>query len=497
MNEKLNKLLFGAGVLGGLALGASSCSSNKSDDKEEAKTEVKAKEQQDATYGDFKKRMQQITPLVMVQTILIEGAEFDDNGLCKPYSKRLNNGKKDKWTHGFGITQMDGKAVTKNTRHITVQEAWEKSVDFYENVETYYFMWCYEIGIDGLYIDTQEKALGFADVMYNANTSCIENKNSTTHCERNEKLRDLYEKYGDNVNAEQVKEVFAKYPIRGNYSFYKALNGGTTEDWANSLGGFCAEGGGIYWRRWLQGQLAMGNITYKDLLDLPMKSMYEFWCVVGKNKSALFNTNNDGTITVKPEALKKFKEWAKNPVDKNGNKITCETVRQLINSIDPTIVSKIENGDYVWQDVSGGKSSTYVILPANEDKTVNVDSLNDESLYAYQAENYDKSLQDAALALKFAQTNKQRGAAHFNKGMAYMGMCKYGRAKDCFEKSLAENKTKAAQDQLNIAQEKLSEKRKKSGKVALGLGLGLLGVGAIYGGRKYYLAQQQKKGMRR
>ena len=95
MNEKLNKLLFGAGVLGGLALGASSCSSNKSDDKEEAKTEVKAKEQQDATYGDFKKRMQQITPLVMVQTILIEGAEFDDNGLCKPYSKRLTAKKTD------------------------------------------------------------------------------------------------------------------------------------------------------------------------------------------------------------------------------------------------------------------------------------------------------------------------------------------------------------------------------------------------------------------
>ena len=133
---KLEKFLLGTMLVGGLTFGASSCSSKNKDSKED-ETEIKAKNQKDATYGDFKKRMQQLTPQLMVETILAEGAEFDDKGLCKPHSKKLNNGKQDKWTHGFGITQLDGKPVTGKTRHITVKEAYEKSVDFYENVETY------------------------------------------------------------------------------------------------------------------------------------------------------------------------------------------------------------------------------------------------------------------------------------------------------------------------------------------------------------------------
>ena len=484
---KLEKFLLGTMLVGGLTFGASSCSSKNKDSKED-ETEIKAKNQKDATYGDFKKRMQQLTPQLMVETILAEGAEFDDKGLCKPHSKKLNNGKQDKWTHGFGITQLDGKPVTGKTRHITVKEAYEKSVDFYENVETYYFMWCYEIGIDGLCIDTKEKALGLADVMYNAYTSCIEDKNSTTHCNRNQKLRDLYEMYGDTVNAEQVKAIFAEYPIKGNYSFYNALNGGTAEDWANTLGNFCAEQGGIYWRRWLQGQIAMGNITYKDLLDLPIKSMYEFWCLVGKDKSVFFKTNEDGSATVNPEGLKKFKEWIKNPVTKEGKPNTNKTVRQIINSVNPEIIKSIEKATF-----DAPVQDTYFVLFEQIRQQYSCNAQNDTSYTAYKNGDYDKALKAGKSALQLAETNKQKGAANYNIGISYMELGKYNKAVHYLEQSLAHNETPAGKTALETAKQKQSERSDKRGKTAKGILIGAGIAGAAIYGRKKYLAYNQRQ----
>ncbi len=472
-------ILFGTMLAGGLIFGAPGCSPKDKEPKDNKKTEANATNQKDSVFADFKNRMVQITPQVMLETVLTEGIELDENGLCKPYRKKLNNGKWDKWTIGFGLTQLDDKPVDANTRHITLEEAWEKTVDFYENKETYFFMWCYEIGLDSLNINTQEKALGLASVMYNTNTSCIENKKDSTHCNRNTELRDLYQKYGDNVTETQVKKVFAKHPIKKAYSFCKALDGGNTTDWANALGNFCAEKGGIYWRRWLQGQIALGNISYKDLLDLPMKSMYDFWCVVGEQKSALFITNEDGSITVNPTALQNFKEWAKNPVDKEGNKINRKTVRQILNSINPVLVYQAEHADFM----SNCKANT-IYFPGELSRT-----LNDSSYIAYKNGDYEKSLKAGKAALKVAEDDKQKRAATYNIGISYTAKGKYNKAIRNLKKSLAYEETVPAQKALQEAQQKRGDKRKNAGKYALGFGLGFVGAAVI---RKKYLAQRQK-----
>lgn len=478
----LEKFLLGTMLVGGLALGVPGCSSKNKDAKEDKK-EIKAKNQQNITYGDFKMRMRQITPEVMLCVILTEATEFDNNGLCKPYRKKLNNGQWDKWTIGFGLTELDGKPVNENTRHITIQEAYEKSVKFFEDIETYYFMWCYEIGIDGLHIDTKEKALGLADIMYNSNTSCIENKFDTNHCDRNEELRKLYKEHGDNVTAKQVKAIFAKHPIKGNYSFYKALDGGTVKDWANTLGGFCAEKGGIYWRRWLQGQIATGNVTYKDLLDLPIGSMYEFWCIIGQKKSALFDTNKDGDITVNPDGLEKFKQWVKNPVTKEGIYNPNKTVRQILNSIDSDLVSKIEQG----KSISAGYSNTISFDVVQ--KTYTCNELNDSSYIAYKNGDYDKAVKAGKNALNVAKTEKQKGAANYNIGISYLEKGNYNKAVHYLEQSLAHNETSAGKDALKNAQDKRAKRRNKTTAFLI-IGGCAVAAATIYG-RKKYIARKQ------
>ena len=481
-NIRLKNFLFGTAMVSGFALGAASCSQKDKDNS----TQTETTQQTYSTYGDFKKRMQELTPQVMLETILAEGVELDDKGLCKPYRKKLSDGTWDKWTIGFGLTYLDGEPVTGNTRHITLKEAWEKSVNFYENEETYFFMWCYEIGIDSLNINTQEKALGLASVMYNTNTSCIENKNDKDHCNRNQKLRDLYKMYGDTVTTDQVRAVFAQYPVKNNYSFCKALNGGTTEDWANTLGNFCAEKGGIYWRRWLQGQIAMGNITYKDLLDLPIGSMYEFWRIIGADKSALFDTNPDGSAVVNPNGIKKFKQWVKNPVTKEGLPNNHTTVRQLLNSINPELVYQAEHGMFNPSDLD-----IYFMDFEEIKHKYSCNAQNDTSYIAYQNGDYDKALDAGKNALQMAETNKQKGAATYNIGISYLAKGKYDKAKKYLTQSNAYNKTKAAEDALKSVQEKRQERNKKAGRdICLALTIGAA-IGAVANKRKKYIMQRQ------
>ena len=453
MNEKLNKLLFGAGVLGSLALGASSCSSNKSDDKEEAKTEVKAKEIKNDPYGN-------VALFEECKEDIIFALFFVENFYQYTYNDGCGN-----WTVADGLTVLyneDGTSftkVTKNTKPLTKEEAVIYTTRFLK----------YQI----------------LPIIENDVNVSLDKNSMITACV-----------FGYCVGPARFKDS----------KFLTYLKTGQKDKLAKSLTRFRTPQGVL--KRWyFFAALLEGKIQYSDLLNVRAEGCYNLKtyeivvCRKDKNGKYIRKKDKYGDWIYEPEFDKNgCCKWIFKDIDKNLAKATdVKTTRLSIKGgehvvVDCQLVKDIVP-DYVWQDVSGGKSSKYVVVPVNEDETVNVDSLNDESLYAYQAENYDKALQDALLALKFAQTNKQRCAAHFNMGMAYMGKCKYGRAKDCFEKSLAENKTKAAQEQLNIAQEKLSEKRGKAGKVALGLSL--LGAGAIYGGRKYYLMQQQKKGMRR
>ena len=439
----LKKVVWWLVIVGLFGLVSTKFIGNKNRSKKDAPKETKKDEKQ--TFKNFKDRMQSLTPAIMMETILGEGVKLDASGLCRPYKD-----SKGIWTIGFGLTQLDGKPVTKDTRHITMREAWEKSVDFYENAETYFFMWCYEIGMDGLNIDTKEKAFCLASVIYNSGTNIIENPNDKAfHCNRNTELRSLYKRYGDNVTADQVATLFTKYPIKHPTSFGSVLNGGTVKDWANALGGFTAEGGGIYWRRWLEGQMAMGNITPQDLLELPILSMSDFWYRIGAKKSALFNKDGNGKWRVNPDALRKFKEWQKNPLDKHGNKITRTTLRQVLSKIDPTAISTVENAKLgVYRKTN--TTASYTKEKSNMDY--------DKAVASFRAGDY------ASAAIGFNELLKinPNDASLWNDlAASYNNLGKYDLALECTGKIFEEIKDKsqyaAAYYNAGVARENLGQ----------------------------------------
>ena len=478
-------LFYGTLMAGSVATGMSACTP-----KEPKETENQNDEDKNVcpTYGEFKKCMQPITPQVMLETILVEGVKFDENGLCRPYLD-----SKGVWTIGFGLTVLDGVPVNANTRHITIQEAWEKSVKFYENRETYFFMWCYEIGIDGLCIDTKEKALCLASVMYNSGNKLMEDPSDTKYnCERSAILRDLYKQCGDSVTMTQVQELFTQYPIKYPRSFGAAVNGGDVKDWANALGGFTPkrEGGGIKWRRWLEGQIAMGNITPADLLDLPMKSMSDFWDCIGKDKSVLFTKQKDGSWRVNPEGLKRFKQWCKNPVDKNGNKINRKTLRQVLNSIDPNLVLQVQNGTY-----SPKPNDTYVVKFDEQEIVHTCREQNDTSYLAYKRGDYETALRAGKEALKLASDSLEYGASNYNIGIAYVAKGKYAKAVHYLEQSLAYNDRPVTRDALADAQQKRDEQKHHRRDVAknFALGTAIVGTGVAYGRKRYMMKNQRHR----
>ena len=477
--NKLKKILFGIATLG-LTFGGVKFAKfigNKNRDKKEV---VKEKKE---SFKDFKTRMAPLTPAIMMETILTEGVKLDNIGLCEPYKD-----SKGIWTIGFGLTQLDGEPVTKNTRHITMHEAWEKSVAFYEKQETYFFMWCYEIGMNGLDINNTGKALCLASIIYNSGTNIIENPDDKAyHCNRNTELRALYKKLGDNVTANQVAELFVKYPIKHPTSFGVVLDSGTAKDWANALGGFTAEGGGIYWRRWLEGQMAMGNITPKDLLDLPVFGMSDFWYRIGAKKSALFTKQKGGKWSINPSALDKFRQFAKNPLDKKGNKITRSTLRQIVQEIDSSAIGKVENAKL--NSVKKTKAAaSYIKEKSNIDyntalksfkngdyksaatgftellKTNPDDALlwNDLAASYNNLGEYEHALECIGKIFKEIKDKSQYGAAYYNAGVAREKMGQYESALENY-KHAKKNGNKSSDVDAAIARlQKIIEKSAKA-----------------------------------
>ncbi len=247
-----------------------------------------------------------------------------------------------------------------------------------------------------------------------------------------------------------------------------------------------------------------GEIEYSDLLDLRAEGCYnlEYEDMLVYESKEIKKNGTKKTVKVVKQDADHFYEWDFSKVKNNLEKAKKPRTVRLNLGKGKTVAVECKLAkdivpDYVWQDVSDGAKSSQecVLLPSKDGVIVNVDSLNDNSVYAYDDGNYKKALSEAEIALKNATTNKQHGAAYYNMGMSYMAMHKYRRAKDCFEQSDAVNPTKAAKDQINLAQEGLQEKRGKAGKFALVAGL--LGAGAVYGGRKYYLMRQKNFGRRR
>ena len=148
--------------------------------------------------------------------------------------------------------------------------------------------------------------------------------------------------------------------------------------------------------------------------------------------------------------------------------------------------------DYVWQDVSKNKkqekSSTVDFV------AVSADALNDSSYTAYKNGDYEKAVKAGKDALKVAQTDKQKGAANYNIGIAYTELGKYNKAVHYLEQSLAHNQTNPGKTALETAKQKQAERSKKRGKTAKGIliGAGIAGA-AIYGRKKYASYNQHQR----
>lgn len=353
---KLTKSALGiatAGIIAGSV--AMRGNKEKSRDRQESGTELnntisRNQIQKNLTFGEYKEMLAPITPYIMLEIILNEGVELDKTGkYCVPYKDSLGV-----WTIAFGITTTsDGKKVSKKTKPIPIERAWDESVHFLETRETYFLMYCYDVGCENLHMDNAARACAFASVFYNSGTNLMEDPENKNHRERNETLRNLYKKYGDNITADMVRECFAKYPIVTPRSFGElAISGASDRELANVLGLYTVGGRGLWARRWLEGQILMGNITPEDFLNLPIQSTYEFFRLMGEKRD-VFWTGKDQNIKINMETLPAFTKWVQNPVTHDGKtKFSGETIRHLLMRINPTVLADFDNGKYELGDIN-------------------------------------------------------------------------------------------------------------------------------------------------
>ncbi|MBR1380480.1 MAG: tetratricopeptide repeat protein [Alphaproteobacteria bacterium] len=293
-----------------ILVGGGAFAYNKINDDAENKTEIKESDFAPGTFGAYREKMCSITPYLICNLIACEGVKINDNGMHYPYLDSRGI-----WTVGFGSTMLkDGTRVTKDTKPITTDEAYELARWHIEDGETFYFMYCWDVGYENIDINTPNLALGIGSIMYNANTNLIASKNSADIRARNAALRQIYADSGYAVTSDMVRTRFAQNPVNNMYSFGKAWTSGRSiRDVANTLGNFCPEGGGMHWRRWLEAGMLTGDITPQMLLDCPIGGMYEFYCCMNKNKESFWR---DGVAN--RDTYKKFRQWVVNPVNAKG-----------------------------------------------------------------------------------------------------------------------------------------------------------------------------------
>lgn len=298
------------------------------DDNSKKKIEEKSAEEtprdvlavETGTYGAYLEKMRPIIPLVVADLIAKEGVRLNGAGLHVPYLDSTG-----KPTIGFGSTRLkDNTIVTMNTPPITTEQAYELA-RYHLETETFFLMYCYDVGVKGVDIDNTETAFGFASIMYNAATKLIEDPNDTNHKERFTLLRRLYQEYGVALPNELVVQAFKDYPITNSRSFGEAwINGESQKVLGDKLGGFVREGKGLWWRRWLEAGVLTGKITPDMLLQCPANGMYEFFMYKGGKTSAFFTGDANGRHNnrrVVNKTYDDFREWLKAPVNSKGQSL--------------------------------------------------------------------------------------------------------------------------------------------------------------------------------
>lgn len=283
----------------------------------EWRADKQAEKQAQGTYKAFLNKMQPITPFLIADLIAKEGVHTDENGMHAPYrdSKGIP-------TIGFGSTVLkDGSRVTMNTPPITNDEAYELARWHLEEGETYFVLYCYDVAQNGVDIKTTNEALGMSSIVYNSYSKLIEAASDKNHKNRFTELRKLYEEYGYALPDSLIQKCFAEYPIQSATSFGEQWLGGADKaEVADKLGGFLAGGRGIYWRRWLEAGLLTGDITPQMLLNCPVNGMYEFFRVMGEEKSAFFTGDLDNR-QVNRQTYAEFQKWLADPVNVKGQSL--------------------------------------------------------------------------------------------------------------------------------------------------------------------------------
>lgn len=310
---------------------------------QERRAERKAEELRhgNGTYVSYLEKMQSITPFLIADLIAKEGVHVDSNGMHIPYKD-----SRGVWTIGFGSTMLKDKTpVTKKTKPITNEEAYELARWHLETGETYFIMYCYDVAMPDVDISTTERALGTGSIVYNSYSKLIEKPDATNARKRFAALRADFDEFGYATPDSLILQRFAQYPVlkKDETSFgRKWLHGGKPNELGDKLGGFLAGGRGVQWRRWLEAGLFTGDITPNMLLDCPINGMYEFYRYMNEDKEEFFIGNNAENRRVNSDTYAKFYEWLKNPVDKNGTSL--KQWKKISDYLPPDIVKLCRAG---------------------------------------------------------------------------------------------------------------------------------------------------------
>lgn len=281
------------------------------------------------TYGAYRAKMQSAMPMIVAELVAMEGVRMK-NGMHVVYDDAtglpLKPGQepKGKATIGYGNTVgKDHEEISSNTPPITSEEAFELSRWHLEEKETFLLMYCYDVACKGVNIESVPEAMAIASAAYNGFNLVIE-KQDVSMGNRFKKIRELHEEFGDALTDEHIRQCFEEYPIKNPAEVGKYwLNGGDVDDCADAFGWYInvkKDGDGIRWRRWLEACIMTGDITPQDLLQIPINGMSEFFDLVGRDRDNWFivkGSRDNETRTLNKKTLVKFKEWLKNPVDKN------------------------------------------------------------------------------------------------------------------------------------------------------------------------------------
>ena len=437
-----------------------------------------AEQEAQGTYRAFLNKIRPITPFIIADLIAKEGVHLDEHGLHKPY--RDSGGVP---TIGFGSTVLkDGSRVTMDTAPITTEEAYELARWHLEEAETYFVLYCYDVGLQNVDVNTTSEAFGMSSIMYNTYADIIEKPDDENYQNRFGELRKLLDEYGYAVSDEQVRHVFDKYPVTNLTSFGDAwINDSDANMMADKLGEFLAGGRGMQWRRWLEAGLLTGKITPQMMLDCPANGMYEFYKYMGKKKSAFF-TGAVNSRQVNLDTYEIFQQWLKNPVDEKGHSLT--KWNKVGDCLPGDILAYCQSGECKFDNKDFNKHIDKRKKVELETYTLGYDAQYKNAIAQYNAGEYvgaAQSFQDmikkypnnallhndlAATYNKLGQYNdavqqareilhrigdkSQYAAAQYNAGVAYEQLGDYDRALMNYKLSVKNGNSRVANDVARV-----------------------------------------------